>query len=83
MIYSEGGRKAGKDSGLHGGKSCCQETQNKHLSHDKKGMLAEHSVRGSPADALIKLASFTVDCRSQAGLTRMDLDITVGTWKPD
>lgn len=69
MIYSEGAGKLAKAPGFMEGRAAVRRHKNKHLTLDKKGMLAEHNVQGSPADALIKLALFTVDCRSQAGLT--------------
>lgn len=70
LIYSEGGWKVGKASGLRGGRVAVRGHKNKQLTRDeKKGTPDEGSVQGSTADALIKLAQSTVDCRSQAGLT--------------
>lgn len=50
------------------GKRCCHRHNNKNLAHNKKRMPAEGDVKGNATDALIKLASCTIDCRSQVGL---------------
>lgn len=41
--------------GVHGGKSCCHETQKRNLTRNKR-MSAEDSVKGNTTDALLILA---------------------------
>lgn len=57
--------------------------KHKNFAHNEKGTPAGGDVKGNATDALIKLVLFTTDCRAQAGLTWINLDISLGIWQLD
>lgn len=62
-IDSEAAGKLAKARGFAEERLAVRRHKDKHLSRDAKGMTAERDVQESTADALIKLVSFTTDCR--------------------
>lgn len=66
MIQGAAGKLA-KAQGFVEERRAVRRHKDKHFTRDKKGMTAGRDVQGSAADALIKLASFTMDCRPRDG----------------